>query len=72
MNNAIHNRISHYLTSSELLAMQELAQSDLVDHILETNTTDWLAVERLLRAYAQYHFDRPIQSSALIDNCFTN
>jgi DNA repair protein RecO (recombination protein O) len=72
MNNAIHNRISHYLTAAELLAMQELAQSDLADNILETNTIDWLAVERLLRAYAQYHFDRPIQSSALIDNCFIN
>ncbi len=72
MNEAIHNRISHYLTAAELLAMQELAQTDLADNILETNTTDWLAVERLLRAYAQYHFDRPIQSSALIDNCFFN
>jgi DNA repair protein RecO (recombination protein O) len=72
MSEAVHNRISHYLTAAELLAMQELAQTDLADNILETNTTDWLAVERLLRAYAQYHFDRPIQSSALIDNCFFN
>jgi DNA repair protein RecO (recombination protein O) len=68
----MHNRISHYLNATELLAMQELAQTDLADNILETHTTDWLAVERLLRAYAQYHFDRPIQSSALIDNCFFN
>ncbi|PZV14992.1 MAG: DNA repair protein RecO [Pseudanabaena sp.] len=72
MNDVIHNRISHYLTAPELLAMQELAQIDLADNILETHTTDWLTVERLLRAYAQYHFDRPIQSSALIDNCFFN
>jgi DNA repair protein RecO (recombination protein O) len=72
ISDAMHNRISHYLTASELLAMQELAQTDLADHILETNPADWLAVERLLRAYAQYHFDRPIQSSALIDNCFFN
>jgi DNA repair protein RecO (recombination protein O) len=72
MTDAIHNRISHYLTAPELLAMQELAQIDLADNILETHTTDWLTVERLLRAYAQYHFDRPIQSSALIDNCFFN
>lgn len=72
ISDAMHNRISHYLTASELLAMQELAQTDLADNILETNPTDWLAVERLLRAYAQYHFDRPIQSSALIDNCFFN
>jgi len=69
---AMHNRISHYLNASELLAIQELAQTDLADNILETHTTDWLTVERLLRAYAQYHFDRPIQSSALIDNCFFN
>lgn len=72
ISDAMHNRISHYLTASELLAMQELAQTDLADNILETNPTDWLVVERLLRAYAQYHFDRPIQSSALIDNCFFN
>lgn len=72
ISDAMHNRISHYLNASELLAMQELAQTDLADNILETHTTDWLAVERLLRAYAQYHFDRPIQSSALIDNCFFN
>ncbi len=69
---AMHNRISHYLTAPELLAMQELAQTNLADNILETHTTDWLTVERLLRAYTQYHFDRPIQSSALIDNCFFN
>ncbi len=71
-NDAIHNRISHYLNAPELLAIQELAQTDLTDNILKSHTTDWLTVERLLRAYAQYHFDRPIQSSALIDNCFFN
>ncbi len=69
---ASHSRISHYLTAPELLAMQELAQTNLADHILVTPATDWLAIERLLRAYAQYHFDRPIQSSTLIDNCFFN
>jgi DNA repair protein RecO (recombination protein O) len=30
----------------------------------------WFAVERLLRQYAQFHFDRPIRSAALIDACF--
>jgi DNA repair protein RecO (recombination protein O) len=71
-NSAITNQISHYLNAPELLAIQELAQTDLTDNILKSQTTDWLTVERLLRAYAQYHFDRPIQSSALIDNCFFN
>jgi DNA repair protein RecO (recombination protein O) len=69
---AMHHRISHYLNAPELMAMQELAQTDLADNILEAPITNWLTVERLLRAYAQYHFDRPIQSSALIDNCFFN
>ncbi|MFM7887421.1 MAG: DNA repair protein RecO [Pseudanabaena sp.] len=71
-NDAIHSQISHYLNAPELSAIQELAQTDLTDNILKSQTTDWLTVERLLRAYAQYHFDRPIQSSALIDNCFFN
>lgn len=30
----------------------------------------WLAVERSLRYYAQYHFERLIQSASLIDACF--
>ena len=66
------SRISHYLGATEIMAMQELAQADLADNILEIHLQDWLTVERLLRAYAQYHFDKPIQSSALIDNCFFN
>lgn len=30
----------------------------------------WLAVERVLRQYAQYHFERPIRSATLVDTCF--
>ncbi|WP_254721918.1 hypothetical protein [Kovacikia minuta] len=30
----------------------------------------WSSVERILRNYAQYHFDRPIRSATLIDACF--
>jgi DNA repair protein RecO (recombination protein O) len=30
----------------------------------------WLSIERIFRQYAQYHFDRPIRSAALIDACF--
>jgi DNA repair protein RecO (recombination protein O) len=30
----------------------------------------WLAIERILRQYAQYHFDRSIRSAALMDACF--
>jgi len=31
----------------------------------------WRHVEQFLRQYAQYQFDRPIKSAALIDICFT-
>lgn len=30
----------------------------------------WRSVERILRYYAQYHFDRPIRSATLVDACF--
>jgi DNA repair protein RecO (recombination protein O) len=63
-------KISHFLTATELIALQELAQMDLSEDIFNVHVSAWLTVERLLRAYAQYHFDRPIQSAALIDSCF--
>ncbi|MDX2254059.1 MAG: DNA repair protein RecO [Pseudanabaenaceae cyanobacterium bins.39] len=66
------DRISHYLNANEIKALQELAQTNLPEYILQIGQSDWLFLEKLLRAYAQYHFDRPIQSSALIDNCFLN
>jgi len=30
----------------------------------------WQRIERLLRQYAEYHFDRTIRSATLIDACF--
>lgn len=30
----------------------------------------WLKLERILRQYAEYQFDRPIRSARLIDTCF--
>jgi DNA repair protein RecO (recombination protein O) len=64
-------KISHHLTAQDLKALQELTQVDLSNDIVNVHVSAWLTVERLLRAYAQYHFDRPIQSAALIDSCFT-
>ncbi|MBE9101080.1 DNA repair protein RecO [Vacuolonema iberomarrocanum] len=32
----------------------------------------WLSLERALRYYAQYHFERAIQSAHLIDSCFAS
>lgn len=30
----------------------------------------WLAVERVLRQYVQYHFNRPIRAATLVETCF--
>ncbi|MDX2244655.1 MAG: DNA repair protein RecO [Leptolyngbyaceae cyanobacterium bins.302] len=72
------------ISALELSLLQAIAQLDPVDlanpsldqafatavHPAVTQT-DWLTVERLLRQYAQYHFDRPIRSAALVDTCFS-
>lgn len=71
------------LNALELALLQQLAQPELLEldalsPELEQNAfsastyhATWLRVERLLRQYAQYHFDRPIRSAALIDTCFS-
>jgi DNA repair protein RecO (recombination protein O) len=64
------DKIGYHLTSTESIALQALAQIDLSEDVFNVRVSSWLTVERLLRAYAQYHFDRPIQSAALIDSCF--
>lgn len=74
------------LSALELQLLQQLAQPNLlqVGEPLPTVQTcedsdvakqsysqsAWLSVERVLRQYAQYHFDRPIRSAALMDTCF--
>lgn len=64
----------------ELALLQQLGQPELVltqgsslPSIKDVETPPhrlWCRVERLLRNYAQFHFDRPIRSAALIDSCF--
>ncbi|MGG6268471.1 DNA repair protein RecO [Leptolyngbya sp. AN03gr2] len=57
------------LHAPELAALQHLPQA-------EPPTPDqhpisvWLTLEKLLRQYAQYHFDHSIRSAALIESCF--
>jgi DNA repair protein RecO (recombination protein O) len=58
--------------------LQQLAKPDFIEEWLQTPTSPfaapgvWLSIERMLRQYAQYHFDRPIRSAVLIDACFTD
>ncbi len=67
------------LNSAEISLLQQLQQPDLIQDLLEADSAllhspyqaNWLTLERLLRHYAQYHFDRPIRSAGLIDVCFT-
>jgi DNA repair protein RecO (recombination protein O) len=79
-------RVMVPLLATELFLMQQLSQGSL-DRIhppadptqarrapepLEPLEPAWLNVERLLRQYAQFHFDQPIRSATLIDGCFAS
>ncbi len=66
----------------ELALLQQLGQAELVftqasslpsiEGVGAAPHSLWRRVERLLRNYAQFHFDRPIRSAALIDSCFVS
>lgn len=75
------------LTAIELDILQQLTQPNLLQlssnlpilssslPILKDALTPlqvWFSIERILRQYAQYHFDRPIRSATLIDACFAD
>lgn len=72
------------INAMDLFLLQKLAQSDeapnLESVLAELNLQPaarlsdeqiWLPIERILRRYTEYHFERPIRSAALIDTCFT-
>ncbi|WNZ21737.1 DNA repair protein RecO [Leptolyngbya sp. NK1-12] len=69
-----------HLSATDLALLQKLTQPNLIPDLLETEPNllhshyqqNWLTIERALRHYAQYHFDRPIRSAALIDVCFAS
>ncbi|NEQ52572.1 MAG: DNA repair protein RecO [Leptolyngbya sp. SIO3F4] len=81
-NKRIYGSLTTRIGAPELALLQQLGQAELVftqasslpsikgmgaaPHSL------WRRVERLLRNYAQFHFDRPIRSAALIDSCFAS
>jgi DNA repair protein RecO (recombination protein O) len=60
------------LTAIEVSLLQHLAEAELPQPCvpLPEQRQVWLTLERVLRQYAEYHFDRPIRSAALIDSCF--
>ncbi|ASC71098.1 DNA repair protein RecO [Halomicronema hongdechloris C2206] len=61
------------LTALELALLQQLSQPHLRSASGAPETAPhwlWYRLERLLRQYAEYHFDRPLRSATLIDTCF--
>ncbi|MBW4553395.1 MAG: DNA repair protein RecO [Aphanocapsa sp. GSE-SYN-MK-11-07L] len=58
------------LTAIELALLQQISNSGS-DPNSQYPAAVWISVERLLRQYAQYYFDRPIRSAALMDSCFS-
>ena len=68
------------LNALEVSVLQRLAEAELPDigAILEEGAvahniqypSPWLSIERVLRQYVQYHFDRTIRSAGLIDAYF--
>lgn len=61
--------ISGRLNAKELDILQQLSQPEIMQ-ISTTKDNDWLAVEQILRHYAQYHLGHPIRSATLIDSYF--
>jgi DNA repair protein RecO (recombination protein O) len=65
-------KVNFLLNAIELHSLQQLAQAELSDPEMPGSGINvWLTIEKVLRAYAQYHFDKTIQAATLIDNCFT-
>jgi DNA repair protein RecO (recombination protein O) len=58
------------LTAIELALLQQISGFN-PDADPQYPAAVWISVERLLRQYAQYYFDRPIRSAALMDSCFS-
>jgi len=65
------------ISAQELVWLQQLGSAELITQrsLPGMTTADqrwlgWQRIERLLRQYAEFHFDRPIRSATLIDACF--
>ena len=66
------------ITALELALLQRLGQPELITSQATVGLNSgfgktgvlWQRLERLLRQYVEYSFDRPIRSATLIDACF--
>ena len=62
-------KLSHHLNAQQLDKLQQLQQPQIIPEEI-SGDEQWLFVEKVLRQYTQYHFDRPIRSAVLIDSYF--
>lgn len=68
--NAIELSLLQQLSQPEPLRDCQLPSGDGVGAPMSALQSAWLSVERALRQYAQYYFDRPIRSASLMEACF--
>jgi DNA repair protein RecO (recombination protein O) len=73
------NPADSLISAQELVWLQQLGRTEAVTQrslpgmaTAEQQRLGWQRIERLLRQYAEFHFDRPIRSATLIDACFPN
>lgn len=63
--------IKHQLQTKELEGLQQLVRTELAnEQIHDLGVKVWLTIEKVLRAYARYHLEKPIESATLVDDCF--
>ena len=62
-------KLSHHLNAQQLGKLQKLQQPQIIAEEI-SGDEHWLFVEKVLRQYTQYHFERPIRSAVLIDSYF--
>ncbi len=63
--------LSKRLNATELALLQHLCQPEITQPSAGCDRS-WLAVEKLMRSYTQYHFGHQIRSAALIDTYFAS
>lgn len=66
--NAFQLALLQQLTQPDLNAIPQLISDAEAGYIQQS----WVAVERILRHYAEYHLERTIRSAALIDTFFSS
>lgn len=65
-------RLDRQLNAIEVAFLQQLAQPQMPEFLEHSTQRAWVSVEHVLRLTAQYHFDQPIRSAALIDSYFAS